>query len=401
MKLTLPDPKRLFRKPPPGLTREMAPAEGVSLLGALSAATLPEDGLGGGYAPYRKMLHDPQVKACLHTKKFAVLSAGWSVHAASGSPDDQAVAGFVRDVLAGMRGSLLDSLHDVLDALALGVSLVEIVYEVIEGRPHAGQIGIRALKSKDPAGFVFETDAFLNVTALRGMSGQTYPPDKFLHYAPLPVYGSPVGQSDLRAAYRPWLIKQQTLRFWAKYLEKFGLPTVTGSYDPARGYGADQQRELLSLVAQVHNESALVLPSDMHLGLLETARTSGAGFLEAVEYLDRAIAKSILGQTLTTDGSGSGATYALGNVHMDVLGFYLQKLQRDLEDTVIGAQLIAPLVAYNFGPDAARPRFRLGTLDAGRLQSAGRLIADLVAGNVVAPNESWIRGYLGLPSAGE
>lgn len=397
MKLNLPFLGRKSRpdKPPLG---EMAPANGASLLGALTSLALPDDGLPGGYETYKKMQADPQIKACLNTKKFAVLAQGWEVHAASDSPEDQAVAAFVRDALAGMRGSVLDALYDVLDALALGVSLVEIVYQVIEDGPDQGRIGLAALKSKDPAGFVFETDAFANVVALRGCLGASYPPDKFLRYSYMPQYENPLGQSDLRAAYRPWLVKQQLLRWWAKYLEKFGMPTVTGSYDPTRGYGTDQQRELLSLVSQVHNESAVVLPSDMHLGLLETTRTSAAGFLEAIEYLDRAIAKSILGQTLTTDGSASGATFALGSVHQDMLNFYLGKLQRDLEETVMNAQLIAPLVAYNFGPGTARPHFTLGTLDDGRLQTAGRLIADLVAGKVIAPDEPWIRGYLGLPA---
>ena len=104
-------------KPPLG---ELAPAGGASLLGMMSAFALPDDAAPGGSAVYRRMLHDPQVKACLHTKKFAVLSQGWAVHAASESPDDQAVAAFVRDALAGVRGGLLDALHDVLDALALG-----------------------------------------------------------------------------------------------------------------------------------------------------------------------------------------------------------------------------------------------------------------------------------------
>ncbi len=379
---------------------EIAPAEGASLLGMMSSLALPDEGLPGGYGTYRKMLLDPQVKACLHTKKFAVLSQGWAVHAASDSPEDQAVAAFVRDALTGVRGGVLDALHDVLDALALGVSLVEIVYKVIEGGPHDGRIGLAALKGKDPDGFTFETDEVGNVVALRGQTGQAYPPDKFLRFSYLPRYENPLGQSDLRAAFKPWRTKQQLLHWWAKYLEKFGMPTVTGSYDAERGYGADQQRQLLSLVAQVHNESAIVLPSDIHLGLLETARAAPAGFLEAVEYQDRAIAKSILGQTLTTDGSASGATFALGSVHQDVLMFYLRKLQRDLEETVVGAQLLAPLVRYNFGPQVPRPRFTLGTLDDGRLQTAGRLIADLVAGKVIAPDEPWIRGYLGLPAIG-
>lgn len=382
------------------ILEELAPANGISLLGALSLTALPDDcGLPGGSSTYKRMLRDPQVKACLSTKKFAALSQHWEIHAASESPEDIQIAGFVRSVLANMRSSVLDTLYDVLDALAFGVSIVEINYALIETGPNAGKVGLASLRSKDPSGFVFETDAFATVTALRGVNGDIYPPDKFLRYAWLPQYESPLGQSDLQAAYKPWFVKQQLLKWWAKYLEKFGLPTVMGTYDPNKGYGPDQQRELLAIVAQVHNESAVVLPSDMHLGLLETARAQSASFAEAIEYLDRAIAKSILGQTLTTDSTSIGSSHALGSVHMDVLSFYVAKLKRDLEETVIGAQLLAPLVAYNFGPQAACPRFILGTPDAGQQEAGGRLIADLVAGSVIAPTEPWIRGYLGLPAA--
>ena len=378
---------------------ELAPAGGVSLLGALSSTALPDDAPPGGSAIYRRMLSDPQVKACLQTKKFAALSQRWEVHAASASAEDEQIASFMRDALLGMQGSVLDTLYDVLDALAFGSSLVEINYQWIETGPNAGWVGWKSLKSKDPAGFTLETDAFANVVAVRGLDGAAYPPDKFLRYAWLPLYENPLGQSDLKAAYKPWFVKQQLLRWWAKYLEKFGLPTVTGTYDP-RGYGPEQQRELLGIVAQVHNESAVVLPSDMHLGLLETARAQAAGFAEAVEYLDRAIAKSILGQTLTTDSpTEGGGSYALGSVHQDVLGFYVDKIQRDLEQSVIGAQLFAPLVAYNFGPSAKRPRFVLGKPSAAQMQASAKLITDLVAGSVVAPDEPWIRGYLGLPAA--
>ena len=400
-----PPPPSLPAPPPPGERPplgETAPADGVSLLGALHTVAFPGDGAGGGwdgYATYRRMAQDPQIKACLATKKSAVLSQGWTIQPASDAPEDQAVAAFVRDTFARMRGSVADALYDLLDALALGVSLVEIVYEIVPAGPHAGMVGLAALKSKDPGGFLFETDAYANVTALRGLDGRSYPPDKFLRYAYMPAYGGPLGQSDLRACHGPWFVKQQLLRWWAKYLEKFGMPTVTGAYDSTRGYGTDQQRELLSLVSQVHNESAIVLPSDMTVSLLETARGGPSGFLEAIEYLDRAIAKALLGQTLTTDGSASGATFALGAVHQDVLGFYLSKLQRDLEDTVMNGQLLPRLVAYNFGPGVACPTFHLGGLDDGRLALAGRLVADLVAGKVIAPDEPWIRGYLGLPGA--
>ncbi len=188
------------------------------------------------------------------------------------------------------------------------------------------------------------------------------------------------------------------LTYWAKYLEKFGMPTVTGTYDAAKGYTKQQQQDFLGVVSQVHNESALVFPSDMSVKLLETARAGLAGFDECISYLDRAIAKSILGQTLTSDSTSHTATYALGAVHLDVLRFYLNKLQRDLEETVMTRQLVARLVAYNFPPGTPCPTFRLGKIDDDRLAAAGRLIAELVTGNVLSPDEPWIRGYLGLPA---
>ena len=393
----------LFRRRRPPL-HEQAAVEGVqavrpgqAILGALSLSP-GEEAAPGGYGTYRRMQQDPQVKACLSTKKFAVLSRGWEVHPASGSRADKRVADFVRFCLSEMRGALLDDLYDVLDALALGVSLTEINWRLIASGPWAGMVGLASLKAKDPGDFQFETDRFYNLVGLRGAADAPLDIRKFVVYSYMPAYENPLGQSDLRGAYQAWRVKTQLVTWWAKYLEKFGMPTVTGSYDASKGYGLDQQRELLGVVMQVHNESAVVLPSDMELKLLETARAGGADFLAAIEYLDRAVAKSILGQTLTSDNSGQ-ASYALGNIHMNILRFYLRKLQRDLEEGVMAEQVIRRLVDYNFAPGTATPRFSLGAIDDGQLAAAGTLITELVAGAVVAPSEPWIREYLGLPSA--
>ena len=88
---------------------------------------------------------------------------------------------------------------------------------------------------------------------------------------------------------------------------------------------------------------------------------------------------------------------------MDVLRFFLNKLQRDLEQGVVGEQIIRRLMAYNYPPGTACPTFSLGQIDNGQLAAAGTLIKDLVAGKVIAPSEPWIREYLGLPAreAGE
>jgi len=381
---------------------ETAPAYGyTSLIGMLAPVHLAGDLPPGanGYTTYRRMQNDPQVKACLSTKKFAVLSRGWEVHPADLTPEAAAIAEFCRWTLADMKGSILDTLYSVMDALALGVSITEINYKILDDGPYAGKIGLASLKSKNPEIFFFDVDSFLNLHALRIAGGDLLPPDKFLIYSYQPQYENPLGTSDLRAAYQSWYIKEQIVKWWAKFLEKFGLPTVVGSYDAKNMYGIDQQRAFLTTLMQVHNESAIALPSDMEIKLLEAQRALDAGFDEAVSYCDRSIAKSILGETLTADSSAHGSTYALGQVHMDVLSFYLQKLQRDLEETVMTEQLLQRLVAYNYPPGTPCPSFRLGKIDDGKLQTATALISSLITGGVVAPSEPWIRSYLGIPAA--
>ena len=62
-------------------------------------------------------------------------------------------------------------------------------------------------------------------------------------------------------------------------------------------------------------------------------------------------------------------------------------------------QLLSRLVGYNFAPGTACPIFRLGKIDDDRLATVGTLITELVDGGVVAPDEPWIRGYLGPAGA--
>ena len=82
---------------------------------------------------------------------------------------------------------------------------------------------------------------------------------------------------------------------------------------------------------------------------------------------------------------------------MDVLRFFLNKLQRDLERGVVEEQIIKRLRGYNFAPGTACPTFSLGQIDSGQIAAAGTLIKDLVAGKVIGPEEPWIREYLGRP----
>lgn len=377
--------------------KELAPAD--RLAGALGglASYNPDDLIGSrGYEVYDQMQKDAQVRACLNIKKLSILSRGWQVHPASGDPEDVRVAEFVRWCLEDMRGSVIDVLYDILDAVAKGYSISEINYKVIEYGPYMGMIGLDSVKSKDPSTISFETDKFLNLTGIKQCIGgdTALPADKFLLYTYMPRYESPYGTSDLRAAYRHWWSKDIILRFYNIYLEKYGSPTVLGAY--SRGTPKSQQDDLLKVLDKIQQETAIVLPDDIKIELLEAQRGGDLGYMQAIEYHDRQIAKSILGQTLTTDEGMRFGSFALAKVHLDVLRMTLEKVKRDIEETVIQEQLMRRLVGYNFG-SVRCPSFSLGTLRERDLTLLADVVGKLVAGGVVAPDEPWIREYLEIP----
>jgi phage gp29-like protein len=388
------------------------------------ASYTPDDLLSQkGLAIYDEMQKDTQVRCCLNTKKFAVLAKGWDVLPASNEPADVEIARFVKFCLEDMRGSVQDALFKVLDSVAKGFSIAEINYKVISDGPYAGMIGLDSLKAKDPAAFGFDMDEFLNIRALthlrQGFGGQAdLPVEKFIIYTYMPQYELPHGQSDLRAAYKHWWSKEVILKFWNMYLEKFGMPTAKGTY--RRGTPKDQQDELLRVLDKIQQETAIVVPEDVAIELLEAQRRGDAGYRDAVEFHNKQIAKAILGQTLTSDEGTRVGSLALARVHQDVLYFYLEKLKRDLEESVMREQLIRRLVEMNYGPAGRMvngqwsmadggskpsatpsrcPRFALGSLEEQDLEVLGGLITKLVDGKVIAPDEPWIRGYLGLPAA--
>lgn len=390
------------RRPPP--MNEIATARGslASALGSIHPYN-PDDLVGKrGYAVYDQMQKDAQVQACLTIKKFAVLSRGWEIHPASDSPRDVEVADFVRFALEDMRGSILDVLYGVLDSIAKGFSVMEINYRVIDRQPHAGRIGLASIKSKDPSTFVFDTDEYMNVRGLRrtaAVSGQgradtTLPPDKFVVHSYMPRYESPYGTSDLRAAYKHYWSKDVLTRFLNLYLEKYGSPTAQGSYK--RGTPRAAQDELLKVLDKIQQETAIVIPDDVQVQLLEAQRGGEAGYLRAIEFHDKQIAKAILSQTLMTDEGMRVGSFALAKVHLDVLKMCLKKLKRDLEESVMQEQVVRRLVDYNFTV-AAYPTFSLGPLEDRDLESLAGIITKLVSGEIVRPDESWIREYLGLP----
>jgi phage gp29-like protein len=82
---------------------------------------------------------------------------------------------------------------------------------------------------------------------------------------------------------------------------------------------------------------------------LEKQKEWQSGYLEAIDYHNREMARAILGQTLTTDDSARIGSLALGKVHLQVLVMQLAGLRSQLADKVMNEQVIKPVIDINYG----------------------------------------------------
>ena len=301
------------------------------------------------YGTYDEMERDAMVQTALTVKRLGVLAARWEI-ASCGDPARDRLA---RELLARMEGDPVSVLQGAMDAFAKGWSVQEMVLEEERGR-----VWLRAVRPKDPASFGIELDEFGAMTGLLlkvpGETERSLPLGKFIVYRHRAGYGRPKGLSDLDAAYPHWQAKRRLLESWRSHLARFASPTLLGRYGP--GVPAAQQEALLGALNRLPDHAALTVPTEIEVGTLGVGTDASTGFMDAVAFHNREIARSILGQTLTTDEGARVGSLALGKVHLQVMLLQLQALRRELAEAVMTEGLLRPLVELNLGPGPT-PRF--------------------------------------------
>lgn len=294
---------------------------------------------------YDRIHEDDQVMSTFQQRRRAVISHSWSV--LPGQDDD------ARAVEAAERfGETIDRLgwdrisDKMLFAILNGISIAEVIWESRGGLIDIGEIRVRHARR-----FRFDADNRLRLLTTAGGFGEVMPDRKFWV---LTMGGSDdderYGRGLAEWLYWPTLFKRNGIRFWNIFLDKFGSPTALGKFRP--GTSQADINKLLGALQAIATDSGIAVPEGMAIELLGVARSGTADFEKLVRYMDEAIAKVVLSQTMTTqDGSSLSQAQVHAGVKLEVI-----KADADLLSDSFNGSVARWWTDLNYGPDVPSPR---------------------------------------------
>jgi phage gp29-like protein len=294
---------------------------------------------------------ETQFASVLSTRKRAIQSVKPQVDAASDEAEDVAIADAVRERIA-EHPDFFDLVGDMLDALSKGYSVTEIVWQIEDG-----QWVPERFEWHDPRLFQFdrETRKELRKRVQGEFNGVRLEPFKFIRHIPRLKSGIPARNGLARLALWSFLLKSYSLKDWAAFLEVHGMPLRLGKY--GQGASQDDKRVLLRAVRDLGADAAAIIPKEMEIEFVETKGFSEKPFEGFAMYIDKALSKAIIGQTMTSD-SGSSGSLAQAKVHENVRTDIKEADSLQLCGT-LNRDLVRAFVDLNYGPRRAYPKLTL------------------------------------------
>jgi hypothetical protein len=236
---------------------------------------------------YRKMLADPNVKAAALGKIFGVASLDLQVIPADKKePLHQEIAEHVRWALHERLTDGVPGLvwNVILHALVDGYSVCEKVWAYEERGEYAGTYALDALKPKDTMNdCALETDQFRNpvgVVGLRYNAGRVYHPVNFVIHRHQPLFDSPVGVSDFRAAFSRYWMLDTVEKLRAVFLSKRAVPVLKGTYKTW-----SQKPSLEQALRQAQQANWMSVPEGVLVEALNIAGAADTVYAEAIRDL--------------------------------------------------------------------------------------------------------------------
>lgn len=400
---------------------------------------LPEN-VTSAHSPktYERMYKsDPKVSKAINFLKVAVLAEDVEFRPCLSEKDPnyaeaEALALFCKKAIRGLEVPLKYTLSQMMDALVYGYKIAEVTYKTTTLAGFEGTYlvpDIIKVKSLDVVQFV--VDDKMNVIGFavrdlnkgardavkisRGKSNEALidgkvilPREKFMVLTIRGEDGDPRGNSILSSSVQPWDLKMQTWPEYLRYLLLCAIPLLVGTTpendvgikeilrgadgqpikDPITGsfIEANPVEALRDAMLQARNGEVLAAKGGTKISEIG-AQGAGTPFFKAIELFDSQIETGILLAPLATS-EGVHQSRATSTMHMTVLDQLVYWFKGVVVDMLL-ADLLRPIVRYNFGDDALEfmPKMSLGDTERREFGADGITIATLAKAGYFTPEQ--------------
>ena len=300
----------------------------------------------------------PHYYAVLSKRRRAVCQLPITVRAAGDDAESGRHAEFVTDWLE--TGILAEALFDITDAIGKGASVTEIIWETAPGRVRPAKLAFREARF-----FEISWEDGETIWLRTGEGFADLLPHKFVLHRHKSKSGLTIRGGLTRAVAFLWMYSVFTLRDWAIFTQAYGMPIRVGRYGPEASNS--DKTTLWKAVSSIAGDVAAIIPKSMELEFIkDTDRRAGAELYERrLDWLDREVSKVVLGSTAGTDAIHG--SHAVGREHRDVEKD-VERFDAGLLSATLTRQLVAPMVAFTFGPQARYPVLMIGQPDQVPLQ---------------------------------
>ncbi len=315
----------------------------------------PDDLVGHkGLQIYKQMLNDEQVKAALFAKEFAVMSTGWEIVAPDLPEEEQETAEelkrFVEFAFGELEcGTLLNNLQEIMHSgLGYGYAVTERVYQQIDFGEFAGRVGLRALKTRRPENFDFDTDEYGNLRpdGVHQLNARL-PADRFVIWSYRKNFNNFYGNSDLREAYRAWWQKDLYIRFMSTTLERYGEPIVIFKHQGHLTTG--QRNSLQDIIDNLQSKTGMILPTNLEHSFESPSVKISEAYIPAINLADTHIRIALLMPGLIgLSAEQITGSFARAVKEFDAFIWVIDQLRKEIAGTVVNDQIIKPLVDLNY-----------------------------------------------------
>lgn len=349
---------------------------------------------------------DPTVRATLQLCKLPLLGLPWDIQPASDEESDIKIAEFIKkQTIESHKVNWHAFLTEGLTCLDFGYSVCEKTLELTDddGSP---RIGIASLGyRKQNSILAWETqDQKPGITQQLISSRVDIPQAKLIIFTHMKEGDNVEGISLLRFIYKDWYMKDSLIKVNGISLERLGsgIPVIQFGDSTSEIDKASARTILRQLRA--NEESYLEVPVDGSIEMLDMKGSSVRDILPTINYHDRQMLLSILGQFLSLGASDASGSRAVSSDHSKLFMLSEEALARMLQAT-IQDQLINQLCDLNFTDlPNGYPMLTHGKLEDDDITGLSTAVNSLMSAKALTPNfetEQTLRKTLHLPELTE